>query len=234
MIDTLKHLPIGRKLMASFALCLLLFALIASLVSVWLVEKEVERRATTEELPMLVAGIRSDVQRQLAPAIAASLALADNLFLAEWDRAGMPESGRATWLAYATALKQRQSASAVFWGSERDHKFYTDDGKVRDILPTEQWFPDTMNQKVPYALNIDFDVGAQKHMVFINVRVDGPVGQRAAAGLGLSAEAIAQTIANYKIARTGSAYLVRANGTILMHRDQSLISGKHFLGTCSC
>ena len=229
MIDTLKHLPIGRKLMASFALCLLLFALIASLVSVWLVEKEVERRATTEELPMLVAGIRSDVQRQLAPAIAASLALADNLFLAEWDRAGMPESGRATWLAYATALKQRQSASAVFWGSERDHKFYTDDGKVRDILPTEQWFPDTMNQKVPYALNIDFDVGAQKHMVFINVRVDGPVGQRAAAGLGLSAEAIAQTIANYKIARTGSAYLVRANGTILMHRDQSLISGKHFL-----
>ena len=42
MIDAIKHLPIGRKLMASFALCLLLFALIASLVSVWLVEKEVD------------------------------------------------------------------------------------------------------------------------------------------------------------------------------------------------
>lgn len=170
---------------------------------VWLdrgeLDKLIERSATTEELPMLVAGIRSDVQRQLAPAIAASLALADNLFLAEWDRAGMPESGRATWLAYATALKQRQSASAVFWGSERDHKFYTDDGKVRDILPTEQWFPDTMNQKVPYALNIDFDVGAQKHMVFINVRVDGPVGQRAAAGLGLSADT--QTLIHFKSIR---------------------------------
>ena len=229
MIDTIKHLPIGRKLMASFALCLLLFALIASVVSVWLVEKEVERRATEEELPRLVEGIRSDVQRQLAPAIASSLALADNTFMADWDRAGMPEEGRASWLAYATALKQRQSAAAVFWGSERDRKFYTDDGKVRDILPTEQWFPDTLNQKVPYALNIDFDVGAQKHMVFINVRVDGPVGQRAAAGLGLSAEAIAQTIANYKIAQTGSAYLVRANGTLLMHRDQSLLSGKHLL-----
>ena len=103
MIDTIKHLPIGRKLMASFALCLLLFALIASVVSVWLVEKEVERRATEEELPRLVEGIRSDVQRQLAPAIASSLALADNTFMAHWDRAGMPEGGRASWLGCGTA-----------------------------------------------------------------------------------------------------------------------------------
>ncbi len=229
MIDILKNMPIGRKLLAAFALCLLLFTVIAGAVSLWLVEAEVQRRAVAEELPMLVAGIKSDVQRQLAPAITASLALADNTFMVEWDRAGMPEAGRATWLAYAKALKQRHTAAAVFWGSERDQKYYTDDGVVRDILPTESWFPETLNQKVPYALNIDFDLKAQKYMVFINVRVDGPVGQRAAAGLGLSVDAIADTIARYQIAKTGSVFLVRANGTVLMHRNKELITGKQHL-----
>lgn len=229
MLHHFKNLSISTKSIGSLVLSLILFSAISATISSSMITKEIHQRAFTEELPALVQGIRSDIQRQLAPSINAARGMADNAFLIDWDRAGMPESGHATWLRYANAIKKQQSAAGVFWCSESGMKYQKDDGSTRTILPTETWFSEALNSKVDYALNLDLDVAAQNYMMFINVRVDGPVGQRAVTGLALSVDAVAQSIAQYKIADSGVIYLVRANGSILMHQDKALIDGKHHL-----
>ena len=226
MLHALQNLSIRAKSIGSLVLSLLLFAAISAAISSTLIARDIHQRATTHELPALMHGIRADIQRQLAPAITAARGLADNSFLVDWYQSGMPEEGRAIWLRYANAIKKQQNAAAVFWAGESDMRYHTYDGVSRAILPTEPWFPATLNSTEPYALNIDLDVGAQKYMMFINVRVDGPAGQRAATGLGLSVEELAQSLAQYKVADSGAVFLVRANGSLLMHRDKSLIDGK--------
>ena len=76
---------------------------------------------------------------------------------------------------------------------------------------------------------MDREVTVGGYMMFINSRVelDGvPIG---AACMSLSVDALAKGIAAYRIGGTGFAYLVRPDGAIMMHRDSSLIDGKHFM-----
>jgi methyl-accepting chemotaxis protein len=66
-------------------------------------------------------------------------------------------------------------------------------------------------------------------MLFINSRVQTPGGKLAVAGIGLAVNSLAQTVRNYKLGQSGYVYLVRADGTILIHRDPKLVDGKHQL-----
>jgi methyl-accepting chemotaxis protein len=82
---------------------------------------------------------------------------------------------------------------------------------------------------VPYRLDIDKDVSADSYMLFINTRVQTASGKLGVAGLGLAVNALAQAVRTYKLGQSGYVYLVRDNGTILIHRDPALVDGKHNL-----
>ena len=226
MLKTIKNLSIRTKSVGGLVLSLILFSAISAIISSTLIANDIRKRAITQELPALMQGIRSDIQRQLVPAITAAQGLANNSFLIDWYRAGMPDSGRENWLRYAKAIKQQQNALGIFWGGEKNMRYYTDDGASRELTAADAWFIATINSKVDYEVSIDLEVTAQKYMMFINARVDGPVGQRAATGLALSIDALAQSVAHYKIADSGVVYLVRSNGSVLMHQDKKLVNGK--------
>jgi len=66
-------------------------------------------------------------------------------------------------------------------------------------------------------------------MLFINTRSQTPGGKQAVAGLGLSVNALAEAVRNYKLGQSGYVFLVRANGTVLIHRDPKMVDGKHQL-----
>ena len=120
----------------------------------------------------------------------------------------------------------------MFWVSEATGRYYTDQGLDRTLAPgnpRDKWFYDLVGSGTPYVLQIDKDVSANSYMLFINTRFDAGGGKRGIAGLGLSVDALAQAVRAYRVGESGSVFLVRGNGTILVHRDAALADGQHDL-----
>jgi methyl-accepting chemotaxis protein len=228
----LRRLSIQNKLLLSMGLCLLLFIAISSTLSIMKTSAASRERVETQELPAQVAAIRNDILRQIAQPLAVSQTLANDTFLHAWENAGVPDDGVAAWSTYAKQLKEKNQAATVFWVSHGTGKYFTDKGYDRTLSansPNDQWFYGFLSSGTPYRLDIDKDVSADSYMLFINTRVQTAGGKLGVAGLGLAVNALAQTVRTYKLGQSGYVYLVRDNGVILIHRDPTLVDGKHNL-----
>jgi methyl-accepting chemotaxis protein len=228
----LSRLSIKNKLMLSMGLCLLLFIIISSTLSIVMSSQNSRERVVQQELPAQIGEIRNDILRQIAQPLSVSLTLANDTFLHDWEEAGVPDEGAPAWQKYAQQLKTRNQAATVFWVSHSTGKYFADKGYDRTLSKdkaSDQWFYDFLNSGKPYTLDLDKDVSADSYMLFINTRVQTANGKLGVAGLGLSVNSLAQTIRAYKLGKSGFVYLVRANGTLVVHRDPALADGKHLL-----
>ena len=228
----LRRLSIKNKLMLSMGLCLLLFIIISSTLSIVMSSKNSRERVVEQELPAQIGEIRNDILRQISQPLSVSLTLANNTFLHDWEEAGVPDEGLAAWQKYAQQLKAKNQAATVFWVSHGTGKYFTDKGYDRTLSKdkaSDQWFYDFLNGGKAYTLDLDKDVSADSYMLFINTRVQTAGGKLGVGGLGLSVNSLAQTIRAYKLGKSGFVYLVRANGTLVVHRDPALADGKHLL-----
>ncbi|SFG43235.1 methyl-accepting chemotaxis protein [Duganella sp. CF458] len=231
-MELLHRLSIRHKLLLSMGLTLLLFIIISSTLSIMKTSQAARERVLRQELPAQVAAIRNDVLRQIATPLAVSQTLANNTFLHAWEDAGVPDEGVEAWTTEAKNLKSKNNAATVFWVSRATGKYYTDKGYDRTLnekAASDQWFYGFLSGSSAYQLDIDKDVSADTYMLFINTRVQTAGGKQAAAGLGLSVNALAEAVRNYKLGQSGYVFLVRANGAVLIHRDPKMVDGKHQL-----
>jgi methyl-accepting chemotaxis protein len=227
-----SRLPIRGKLLASMAACLVLIIAVSTVLSVVLTSRSVRDRVVGREMPAVVGEIRNDIEHRIAVPLATSLAIAHNTFLLDWESAGLPDGGVDAWKRYAATIKRSNQAAAVFWVSAATGKYFTDEGYNRTLdkaKASDQWFYGFLAANKPYTLDIDKDVGSNVVMLFINTRFDAGDGKVGVAGLGLSVNAMAEAVRNYKIGASGQVYLVRANGSVLVHRDPALADNKHSL-----
>jgi len=227
-----RHLAIRAKLMLSMGVCLLVFIAISSTLSISMTSSQMRERVVGSELPAQVAAIRNDIQRQIAEPAAVALALANNTFLQAWEDAGNADDGLAAWTAQSRRLQAANKAGTVFWVSDGTSKYFTEKGLDRTIDKTsdkDAWFKKFLDSGASYTLNLDKDGTTGVYMLFIDARVQTPGGKLAIAGLGLSAEALANSIRNYRLGKSGYVYLVNNEGTLLVHRDRGLLDGKHNL-----
>ncbi|MGZ8294282.1 MAG: methyl-accepting chemotaxis protein [Telluria sp.] len=218
--------------MLSMAACLLLFLAISATLSVSLTAKGLRARAVNQELPAVVGEIRNDILQQIAKPVSASLVLANNTFLHGWEVLDLPDEGVDAWKAYAAQLKKVSGASMIFWASDSSGKFMTENGFDRMLeknTSRDDWLPKFLASGKAYELNLDNDVSTNKMMLFINARVEAGPGKLGAAGLGLSVDNMAQSVRNYRVGKSGHVYLVRADGSVLVHQNAALADGKHFI-----
>jgi methyl-accepting chemotaxis protein len=229
---TFRHLAIRAKLMLSMGVCLLVFIAISSTLSISMTSAHMRERVVGSELPAQIGAIRNDIQRQIAEPAAISQTLAHNTFLQAWEDAGDPDDGLAAWTAQAKRLQEANHAATVFWVSDGTSKYFTEKGVDRTIDKTsakDAWFKAFLDSNAPYRLDLDKDAGSDVYMLFINTRVQTPNGKLAIAGLGLSADALANSIRSYRLGKSGFVYLVNKDGVLMVHRDRSLLDGHHTL-----
>ena len=227
-----RQLGIRTKLMLSMGVCLLVFIAISSTLSISMTSAQMRERVVGSELPAQISAIRNDIQRQIAEPAAISQTLANNTFLQAWEDAGNPDDGLAAWMAQAKRLQQSNHAATVFWVSDGTSKYFTEKGLERTIdkaSSKDAWFKTFLDSNVPYRLDLDKDAGSDVYMLFINTRVQTPQGKLAIAGLGLSADALANSIRNYRLGKSGYVYLVNQAGVLMVHRDRTLLDGHHTL-----
>ncbi|MBA5686188.1 methyl-accepting chemotaxis protein [Rugamonas apoptosis] len=232
MSEFLRRLSIQQKLMSSMALCLLLFLALSATLSVVMTGNTIRARVVEQELPAVVGEIRNDILRQIGEPVASALAISANTFLLDWEKAGLPESGDAAWIAYAQSAKKVSKAASVSWVSAATGKYYDETGFRRTVdknAPSDQWFYGFLASGKPYTLNLDKEQGSTTYNVFINTRFDAGDGKIGVGSLGLSVDKLAETIRNDKIGASGFVYLVRPNGMLLVHRDPQLADSKHFM-----
>jgi methyl-accepting chemotaxis protein len=230
-VNILRNFSIQKKLILGLAFCLLLFLIISASLSTMMIGQSIRERVADTELPAVVGEIRNDIQRQIGQPLAISEGIANNTFLLDWETAGLPDPGQDQWKAYANRIKAQSKASTVFWVSNETGKYFTEAGFDRTLAKTnanDQWFYGFLSGGKPYTLNIDKDVATGKFMLFIDTRFDAG-GKTGVAGLGLAVDGLAEAIKAYKIGASGFVFLVRADGSILIHRDSALVDGKHAL-----
>ena len=228
----LRRLSIQQKLMFSMGCCLLLFMAISSFLSVRMSSDYVRERVLKQELPAQVGEIRNDVLRQISQPLAVVQTMANDIYLQDWEDAGLPDEGIATFQRYATAIKTKNRAASINWASGATGKYFTGDGLLRTLdknAASDQWFYGLLAGDKAYTLDIDKAVDSDSIMLYLNARGQTAGGKAYAAGLGLAINALAETIRSYKIGQTGYVYIVRANGTVLIHRDAALADGKHVM-----
>ena len=232
LLNVLRNLSIRYKLMSGMLACLLLFVAIATALGFFLTGANLRERVVTLELPAVVGEIRNDILRQIGAPLAIAKTTASNSFLLDWEAADQPAEGDAAWVKYASSVKKQAGAETVFWVSGSTQKYLTNEGLVRMLAPKgqgEQWFYDFLEQGASQMLAIDKDASSSKYMMFINIRFDAGDKRQGIAGLGLSVDSLAQTVRSYKVGESGSVFLVRGNGSILVHRDPDLADGAHWL-----
>ena len=228
----LRRLSIQKKLMFSMGFCLLLFMAISSFLSVRMSSDDVRERVLSQELPAQVGEIRNDVLRQISQPLAVVQTMANDTYLQDWEDAGLPDEGIASFQRYATAIKTKNKAASINWASGKTGKYFTTDGLLRTLdknAASDQWFYGLLASDKAYTLDIDKAVDSDSVMLYLNARGQTAGGKPYAAGLGLAINALAETIRSYRIGQTGYVYLVRANGTVLIHRDAALADGKHLM-----
>lgn len=226
----LRRFSIKTKLMLSMAACLLILVLIFATLSVTLTSRGLRERVVSHELPAVVGEIRNDVRRQIGRPITASLAIAHNNFLQAWERDNLADSGLDAWRAYAESVKKVNKAVTVFWASPSQLKFMDETGlsyMLDKANPRDKWMVDFLAGGQPYELDLDADPKTGEMKLFINARVEAGEGKLAVAGLGLSVKAMADAVRAYQVGKSGHVFLVRPNGTIVLHRDPKLADGEH-------
>ncbi|QKY01310.1 HAMP domain-containing protein [Janthinobacterium lividum] len=231
-MSLLRRLSIQKKLLFSMGLCLLLFMAISSFLSVRMSSDYVRERVVSQELPAQVGEIRNDVLRQISQPLSVVQTMANDVYLQDWEDAGLPDSGIATFQRYASVVKEKNKAASINWASASTGKYFTTDGLLRTLdknQAADQWFYGLLTGDKAYTLDIDKAENSSDLMLYLNARGQTAGGKQIAAGLGLSINALADTIRSYKIGQTGHVYLARANGVLLVHRDTALADGKHQL-----
>lgn len=222
--------PLQHKLMAGLGLCLAVFVAVSVASGLWLSGEAMERRVISDELPAVLSAVRNDIQRQVTGPLGASLDMADNHFLLAWERAGQPEEGLASFQAFAARLKARHRAQSVFWVSQANGRYLTEAGTQRLLGPQDTWFGRFLTSGLPYALDLAPDPRDETWQLRVHARFDAGPGHLGAAGLGVSAAALAEQVTGRRVGQTGLLMLVRPDGSIVLHRDALLGDGRHHLG----
>ena len=228
----LRRLSIQKKLMFSMGLCLLLFMAISSFLSVRMSSAYVRERVVGQELPAQVGEIRNDVLRQINQPLSVVQTMANDVFLQDWEDAGLADGGLPIFQRYARLLKEKNKAAVVSWSSQAASRYMTDAGLIRTLdkqQAADHWFFSMLDENKLHTVNLDRDPASGSFMLFLNARGQTAGGKAVIAGMGLSVDAMAETIRSYKVGQTGFVYLVRANGSLLIHRDPALADGKHQL-----
>lgn len=224
-------MSIRQKLLLSMASSMVIFLIISSALGFYMTKTSVRERTINVELPAVVGEIRNEILRKIAIPLTNAQSIANNSYLLDWERQGYGDAGVEAWKKYATSLKEATGAASVFWVSADSGKYFTEAGYLHDISrdsPNDQWFyQGFMANNRPYTLEIDKNSNADSYIMFINVRFDAGGGKSGAAGLGLSIDSLANAVRTFKVGESGSVYLVRSNGMILIHQDSTLVDGKH-------
>lgn len=180
-----------------------------------------------QDLPLTSSNIYSEIQKDLVRPVLISSTMAHDTFLRAWVLKG--EGNTAEMARYLSEMKERYHAFSSFFVSDKSGTYYTGNGILKHISPTEPrdaWYYRVRDMKQDYEINVDPDLANKDALtIFINYRVyDFSGNYIGATGIGLTVDAVRNLIADYQKRFQRTIYFVDAQGRVVLFGNQTNIA----------
>lgn len=191
----------------------------------YFVSKQAIREAIIgQDLPLTASNIYSEIQKDLVRPVLISSTMAHDTFLRDWVLKG--ERDVAEMARYLREVKQRYGAFSSFFVSDRSASYYTGDGILKRVSPSEPrdaWYYRVRDMKEDYEINVDPDLAnADALTIFINYRVfDFSGNYIGATGIGLTVDAVRRLITDYQRRFQRTIYFVDSQGQVVVFGNLS-------------
>jgi diguanylate cyclase (GGDEF)-like protein len=177
-----------------------------------------------QDLPLTASNIYSEIQKDLVRPVLISSTMANDTFLRAWVLKG--ENNAADVARYLSEMKERYGAFSSFFVSDKSTIYYTGDGILKRVSPTEPrdaWYYRVRDMKQDYEINVDPDLAnADALTIFINYRVfDFSGNYIGATGIGLTVDAVRRLIADYQQRFQRTIYFVDGQGNVVLFGRQA-------------
>ena len=226
-----QGLALRTRLFMVSSLVLVLTVLLVVGFQSYLSSQDQVRRLQEQELPGRMQAIAAGIRGQLAVAISGSEALANNVFIQDWARAGAPLDRLPDMRRAMEYTHESLGANAVFMAVRtpdgvRYH--HLEAGKLQwrpmaEGNADDGWYFDYLKRNATYELNLDTNsLGSQGLQIFVNFRsaqTDAQGRPLLVAGGAMNMEQLAGMIRNYRFGESGQVMLVQPSGLVDIHPD---------------
>lgn len=213
-----------RRLLVLLSVLLFTGFFATTLSSYYVSKRAILDAIVAQELPLTSSNIYSEIQKDLVRPVLISSTMAHDTFLRDWVLAG--ERDVEDMARYLREIKERYGAFSSFFVSERSASYYTGDGILKRVSPTEPrdvWYYRVRAMQEPYEINVDPDLANRDALtIFINYRVfDFDGNFLGATGVGLTVDAVRRLITDYQQRFRRTIYFVDADGRIVLFGNRS-------------
>lgn len=221
-----RNLTIQRKLVVAMALALVLSLSLSAWLGNVFTSNILKQRLSQNELPYLLSSLKLEVEKEVSLAINTSKQIAESQFVVDWLKQNDPKIEVDSIQKYLARLNQANQADETFIGSATSQDYFTQNGFTKTMSqskPADSWFFSFFAKNKEYDTGIGPNKDTGELTLFINHKVKDKGAVLGVAGMGVSIQRLADFINNFKLAGSGQVYLVAADGTYKIHRNQSLV-----------
>jgi len=230
-------IPVSRKRQTSmrrrfiiFSFILFLLIFIPGSVTFTILMDKIQYDNARHELMQSVEIERLKLEASINSEIAIALRMADSPLIQWYFLDPGDEDIRQIALGEIAGYRRAFTGKNVFWISDTDKKYYFNDEYVYTIDPSDEsswWYNSIMTDPVPYSLTVNFDIGIQKTMLWIDVPVLGndhkPVG---IVGTGVNLSDFIKVVNQDNSGTEDELYFFNAAGEIINAKDVNLVEKK--------
>ena len=227
-----RHLPLfdRRSLLLLLGLVLSAGFFATTLFGYFVSKHAIRSTLIGQDLPLTASNIYSEIQKDLVRPVLVSSTMASDTFMREWVLQG--EKDVAAMARYLGEVRKRYGAFSSFFVSDRSSIYYTGEGVLKKVSPTEPrdaWYYRVRQMPADYEINVDPDLANKDALtIFINYRVFDFAGNYiGATGIGLTVDAVRRLLSEYQERFKRTIYFVDERGRIVvfgtrLNRDPEL------------
>ncbi|MDR0305652.1 MAG: methyl-accepting chemotaxis protein [Chitinispirillales bacterium] len=223
---------ISRRFIA-FSVILFLLILASGTAAFHFSMRQIIRESKSYELSKMLEIERIKLETSVNSEIAIAMKMAGSPLIQEYlSNPTNPELQKIA-LKEIAGYRKAFAGNSVFWVSDQDKKFYSDDAYAFTIDikdPNNYWYLMTLNKTEKYNFNINYNPDLKVTNLWINAPVFDSKGKPIGIlGTGIDLSAFVNTI--YRdIKGREQLYFFNASGEITGAKDSELVSAKKNLG----
>jgi methyl-accepting chemotaxis protein len=209
------------RLIYAFVIVVLIATISMGILSFYQARAVMLKRTTETELPAQLTQIKNSVENQIESLSINAELLANNPMILEWAKNGHSKSGEAAVVALLNNTKERLGLDTASWADRSSAQYWNQDGFLRTLSTDKDgWFFDFTRSGKEKNVSVYRNAGTGEIKLFVNYQNPNGIGL---AGFGMNLNKMTDYLNNFTFNGGGFVYLVSTDGTLKVHRNESLL-----------
>ncbi|REG85725.1 methyl-accepting chemotaxis protein [Marinomonas pollencensis] len=209
------------RLIYAFVIVVLITTISMGILSFYQARDAMLKRTTQTELPAQIAQIKNEVENQIERLATNAKLLANNPMILAWAKQGHPKSSESEVVELLNNTKQQLGLDTASWADRSSAQYWNQDGFLRTLTPAQDsWFFDFTDSSKTEDVSVYRNANTGEIKLFVNYQNPNGLGL---AAFGLNLNKMSDYLNNFTFNGGGFVYLVSADGTLKVHRNEDLL-----------